>query len=131
MSPVSVVSVSPVSVMSPVTVVGVSGPVLSVRSPLVFGPEDVVGPVSLGMPVVKPTTFAFVHFLVLHLLLLGVAAIRMHHAMSVVGDDEDHLQSCGRRPERVGGSVNSAFIGEDFYSFFDVKVYYISLVYKY
>ena len=106
-SPMSMVSVSvtPVSVMSPVMrmVVSVSGPVLSVRSPLVFGPEDVVGPVSLGMPVVKPTTFAFVHFLVLHLLLLGVVAIRMHHAMSVIGNDEDHLQSCGRRPERDGG----------------------------
>jgi len=98
-SPVSVMSVSPVSVMS---VVSVSGPVLSVRSPLVFGPEDVVGPVSLRMSVMKPPTLAVVDFVVVVFVVVVVivvvmSAVWMKDVMGVVSNDEDHLQAYQER----------------------------------
>ena len=84
----------PVSVMS---VMSVSGPVLSVRSPLVFGPEDVVGPVSLRMSVRCPTTLALVDLVVVVVVVVVVvivmSAVGMDHVMRIIGDDENHLQA--------------------------------------
>ena len=100
MPPVAVVAVTPMAVMSPVAMMmSASRPVLSVGTPLMFGPEDVVGPVSLR---VSPTTLALVHLPVVVVVVIVVVmrALGMNHVMSIVGDDKDHLQ-----PGQAGGRV--------------------------
>jgi len=101
MPPVAVVAVTPMAVMSPVAMMmSASRPVLSVGTPLMFGPEDVVGPVSLRM---SPTTLALVHLAVVVVVVVIVVVMRalgMNHVMSIVGDDKDHLQ-----PGQAGGRV--------------------------
>ena len=98
MAPVAVVAVSPVTMMTPMAVVGmmsVSGPVLSIGTPLVFGPEDVVRPVSLRMSVMMgPTALAFVNIGVIHLFvdLVVMRALGMNHVVGIISNDKDHLQ---------------------------------------
>jgi len=89
MTPVAMVAMTPVAMMTPM-MMSSSGPVLSVGTPLMFGPEDVVGPVSLRM---RPTTLALVHFgIVVVVVVTVMRALRMNHVMSIIRDDEDHLQ---------------------------------------
>jgi len=90
MTPVAMVTMTPVAMMTPM-MMSSSGPVLSVGTPLMLGPEDVVGPVSLRM---RPTTLALVHFgiVVVVVVVTVMRALRMNHVMSIIRDDEDHLQ---------------------------------------
>ena len=98
MSPVAVVAMYPVTMMTPMAVVGmmsVSGPVLSIGTPLVFGPEDVVRPVSLRMSVMMgPTTLALVNLGFVNLLvdLVALRALGMNHVVGIISNDKDHLQ---------------------------------------
>ena len=93
MSPVTVMTMSPVAVMtvSPVSVMSGSGPVLPVRPPLMFGPEDVVGPVSLW---VGKSSLALVHLggVAAIMVMVVMAALGMDHVMSIISNDKDHLQ---------------------------------------
>jgi len=95
MAPVAVVAVSPVTPMSVMGMMSVSGPMLSVGTPLVFGPEDVVRPVSLRMSVMMgPTALAFVNIGVIHLFvdLVVMRALGMNHVVGIISNDKDHLQ---------------------------------------
>jgi len=111
MAPVTVVAMSPVAVspvtmMTPMAVVGmmsVSGPVLSIGTPLVFGPEDVVRPVSLRMSVMMgPTALALVNLGFVHLLidLVVLRALGMNHVVGIISNDKDHLQYDIKRGRR-------------------------------
>ena len=87
---------SPVAMMSPMTMMmSASRPMLSIGAPLMFCPEDVVRPVSLRM---RPTPFTLVHvgmlvvFIVfVVVVMIVVTSLRMHHSVSVIGNDKDHL----------------------------------------
>jgi len=94
MSPVAVMTVSPVTVMmSPVSVMVMSGsgPVLPVRPPLVFGPEDVVGPVSLRVRI-SPLALVHLGVAVVIVVMVVMAALGMDHVVSIISNDKDHLQ---------------------------------------
>merc|ERR1739842_35783 len=86
-------AMSPMAMMTPMAMVmmSVSGPVLSVGTPLMFSPKDVVRPVSLR---VSPSSLALVHlgaFNGVVMVMVVMVALGMYHVMSVISNDKDHL----------------------------------------